>query len=142
MYQKILCPVDGSKTSNQGLREACRLAAALDSKLLLLHVLDNSVFLAYPPEVGPMTGYLSEGARKILDKAARAAARQGVEVETKLIEIRRGRVAGAIVDAAKKSRADVIVMGTHGRRGLGGLLLGSDAAAVVGTATVPVVLAK
>jgi nucleotide-binding universal stress UspA family protein len=142
MYQKILCPVDGSKTSNRGLREACRLATALDSKLLLLHVLDNSIFLVYPPEVGAMTGYLSDEARKILDKAARVAAKQGVQVETKLIEIRHGRVAGAIVDAAKKARADMIVMGTHGRRGLGGLLLGSDAAAVVGTATVPVVLAK
>lgn len=142
MYDKILCPVDGSKESNRGLREAIRLAAALQSQLLLLHVLDNTAFLVYPPEIEALADYMHQGGLRILAKAEKAAAKKSVAAQTKIIEIRHGRVAAAIVEAAKKAKADLIVMGTHGRRGVSGLLLGSDAAAVVAAGAVPVLLVK
>jgi nucleotide-binding universal stress UspA family protein len=142
VYEKILCPVDGSNVSNHGLREAVRLAAAMNSTLFLLHVVDNSAFIVFPPEVEALSDYMHEEGNKILKKALQVAGKKGVNAQAETIEIRQGRVAAAIVAAAKKAKVDLIVMGTQGRRGLSGLLLGSDAAAVVSAGSVPVLLVK
>lgn len=142
MYKKILCPIDGSTVSNRGMREAVRIAAALDARLLFLHVLDNTVFMVYPPIIEGLAGYMQKDSDKLLEKAQRSAAKSGVQAQVKVVEITHGRVAPVIVAEAKKYAANLIVMGTAGRRGIGALLMGSDALGVIGGCRVPVLLVK
>ena len=145
MYARILVPVDGSETSKRGLEEAIKLSKALGSELRLVHIVDDSA-LAMNPEAGiaaaPLVEEFAEGGKLILDEARALAAAQGAQVETALHENFTGRVADLIVDEAKQWRADLIVMGTHGRRGIRHVVLGSDAQAVVHAAEVPVLLLR
>ena len=118
-YKRILVPVDGSPTSNSGLDEALRLARAGGSKIRLLHVIDDT--LAFNSPDGAGVNYVLEAlrgsARQALKEAGDRVRRAKLEAETGLVENFTGRVADAIVEQAKRWRADVIVMGTHGRRG-------------------------
>lgn len=143
MYRRIFVPVDGSDTSNRGLKEAVRLARQHGARLGLLHVVDESV-LVLTPEVGvaDLTDTMVESGRKLLNTARAAAERQGVKTDTVLLENLTGRVADVILKEARKWRADVIVMGTHGRRGISHMLLGSDAEGVVRSSPVPVLLVR
>jgi nucleotide-binding universal stress UspA family protein len=142
-YKRILVPVDGGATSAGGLLEAIKLAHDGRAKLLLLHVVEEYAILGLPEagaSIGPVLDALKSAGRRTLAKIERSARRLGVRPETKLIEDFSGRVANAIVDEAKRWRADAIVMGTHGRRGLNRVLLGSDAELVVRYSPVPVLL--
>jgi nucleotide-binding universal stress UspA family protein len=142
-YKRILVPVDGSPTSARGVAEAIKLAQDGGAKLLLLHVVEEYAILGIPEagaSIGPVLDALNRAGRITLAKIERGARRLGVRAETKLVEDFSGRVANAIVDQAKRWRADVIVMGTHGRRGLNRVLLGSDAEIVVRYSPVPVLL--
>jgi nucleotide-binding universal stress UspA family protein len=142
MYKKILCPIDGSKVARRGLREALRLASRTEAELVILHVIDSTDFLIYPPQGSPVYDYMQDQGRDILKKALKSAQKEYAHVESKLTEVRKGRVAQEIVAVARKLHADLIVMGTTGRRGLAGVVLGSDAAAVVASSPVPVLLVK
>jgi nucleotide-binding universal stress UspA family protein len=143
-YRKILVAVDGSSAAHRGLREAVRLAGEEGSQLIVLHVLNEYYAFASPDALPPadVVPGLREGARKILDKAAAAAGKQGVKATTVLRETFGGAAADAIVREARRQRADLIVLGTHGRRGLRRLVLGSDAEQVVRSAPVPVLLVR
>ncbi|HLX81634.1 MAG TPA: universal stress protein [Burkholderiales bacterium] len=142
-YKRILVPVDGSATSNAGLREALKLAHGRNAKLCLLHIMDEHVIFVSPEAALNMRGILesmrSDGV-KILKRAARLALGKGVRAQTALMESRGLRVADSVVRQAKRWRADIIVMGTHGRRGMNRLIMGSDADLVVRYAGVPVLL--
>jgi nucleotide-binding universal stress UspA family protein len=145
MYKRILVPVDGSAPSMKGLREALRLAKACGAKLRLVHVVDQSLALrdsAFAFGTEQILGMLRAGGEKALRSAQAAAARQGVRAETLLIEGGKGRVADAVVAAARKWRADLLVLGTHGRRGISHLVFGSDAELVVRQAPAPVLLVR
>lgn len=142
-YKRILVPVDGSPTSAKGVQEAAKLAGAKGGKLRLLHVLDP--YIAFnTPEVGINVNLVLDALRRsgkhALAKAEARARRAGARSEVALVESFGGRVADAIVEQAKRWRADLIVMGTHGRRGVNRLLLGSDAELVVRYSAVPVLL--
>jgi nucleotide-binding universal stress UspA family protein len=142
-YKRILVPVDGGATSARGMLEAIKLAHDARAKLLLLHVVEEYAILGLPEagaSIGPVLDALKASGRRTLAKIERDARRLGVRPQTKLIEDFSGRVANAIVDEARRWRADVIVMGTHGRRGLNRVLLGSDADLVVRYSPVPVLL--
>jgi nucleotide-binding universal stress UspA family protein len=78
----------------------------------------------------------------VLSKAKAAAAAAGVAAETSLREVTRGRIASIVIDEARSSGCDLIVMGTHGRRGFSRLALGSDADLVVRESPVPVLLVR
>jgi nucleotide-binding universal stress UspA family protein len=142
-YKRILVPVDGSPTSNAGLKEALKLARAPHAKLCLLHIMDeHMIFIS--PEAAPnmqviLDAMRSDGA-KVLKRAAQAALAAGVRAQTALAESRGSRVSDTVVREAKRWRADIIVMGTHGRRGVNRLIMGSDADLVVRYAGVPVLL--
>lgn len=146
MFKKILVPIDGSTTSNRGLAEAVKLAKSQKAVLLVLHVVDENIVTqsalggGYFIE-GLLEGLLENG-KKILAKAVLEAKRQGVKVQPVLIEDIGVAVSEVIVAQAKKLKADVIVIGTHGRRGVSRLLMGSDAEGVVRAATVPVLLVR
>jgi nucleotide-binding universal stress UspA family protein len=145
MYQRILVPVDGSETSNRGLEEAMRLAKEHQARLRLFHVMDLSVI---PGDSG--AGFYLETLRHalrqkgdmLLKEATAAAGAQGLNVESRLHESFAGRPAEAIVREAESWAADLIVMGTHGRRGIDHFFLGSDAETVVRMSPVPVLLVR
>lgn len=77
-----------------------------------------------------------------MSKAEAVAQASGVDAHGMLVESHGQTVAQAIVNQARKARADVIVIGTHGRRGLRRLLMGSDAEAVLRESSVPVLLVR
>jgi nucleotide-binding universal stress UspA family protein len=145
MYGKILVPVDGSETSKRGLTEACRLAKELNARMRCLHVIDehyltaNYMGVMYMPD---LIDKLRDNGKEILDKASEQARMSGVKVESVLQESAERRVSYMILDEAKTWAADLIVMGTHGRRGLSHLALGSDAESVVRDSPVPVLLVR
>ena len=145
MYRRILVPVDGSDTAKKGLEEAIKLAEALESELRVIHIVDDSV-LAMNPEAGvaaaPLVEDFAESGRQILEEARALASARGTPIGVVLHENFTGRVADLIVDEAKKWQAELIVMGTHGRRGIRHAVLGSDAQAVVQASRVPVLLVR
>lgn len=146
MSRRILVPIDGSPTSNRGLAEAIKLARGQKAKLCLLHVVDErSVTLA--PEMGGiyadrLLNLMRESGKKVLAKATAAARQRGIRATTILVESITRPVSDVIVGQARKWGADLIVLGTHGRRGLSRLVMGSDAEGVVRTASVPVLLVR
>ena len=146
MFKRILVPIDGSSTSNRGLQQAVQLARGNGTTVCLLHIVDEHIIVQQAEAMATVTDEyleaLRESGRKLLAKAQSAAKRQGVDCKTVLVENIMGSVADIIVEQAKKQRADVIVMGTHGRRGVRRLVLGSDAEGVVRTSPVPVLLVR
>lgn len=145
-YKRILVPVDGSRASQRGLREAIRLARGQKASLQLVHVVDEHTVLVSGAEVGPyMTTLmlkLREQGRHVLRKAETQARRSGLKCTGVLLEAQDRPAADLIVRQARKSRADLIVIGTHGRRGLRRLIMGSDAEQIVRSAPVPVMLVR
>lgn len=145
MYQRMLVPVDGSRTATLGLREAIRLALDQHARLRLINVIDEYV-VAQNIEGFANTGDLFDAVeaagKKALANALALTRRYDVKADAALYETAGGRVADVIVREAKKWKADLIVMGTHGRRGVGRLVLGSDAEAVLRTTPVPVLLVR
>lgn len=146
MYKRILVPIDGSSISNLGVREALKLAGDSGGKIRLVHIVDEMVVVSAPDMAGPMMTdlipSLVEAGNKVLAKAKAMVEKAGARAETSLIEQFGGRAADSIVDEARKFKADVIVLGTHGRRGLRRALLGSDAEEVVRNSPVPVLLVR
>jgi nucleotide-binding universal stress UspA family protein len=145
MYGKILVPVDGSETSTRGLNEAIKIAKAQGSQLRLVHIVNEFILnYTYAPGLYAqnLIDSLVKAGREVLDTAEKAAKREGVKADTVLIESIGGVAADLILAQAKQWRADLIVMGTHGRRGLVRLALGSDAEQVVRAATSPVMLVR
>lgn len=145
MYARILAPVDGSRASQRGLQEALRLTKSLGARLKLLHVVNEFVLdpgFTPAPLHEPLIAGLREAGKRVIADSEAAARREGVQVETELLEMISGGIARAIVQAAQEWKADLIVMGTHGRRGLSRLALGSDAEMVLRTSPVPVLLVR
>jgi len=145
MYKKILVPVDGSAPSGRGLDEAIKLAKISGGTLELVHVVNE--FIMDPSYASPMyheqmIESLREGGRKILAAAETAVRAQGVACQSAILEAMGGRAAEWIVRRATEWPADLIVMGTHGRRGLRRLALGSDAEMVLRTSPVPVLMVR
>ena len=146
-YRRILVAVDGTKAANKGLREAIRLARAERAQLFIVHVVDD--FQAYAP-IGDMVvtpaldliPAMRERGKRILARAKRVADDARLPVKTILREMIGGPAADPIVREARKLRADLIVLGTHGRRGVRRLVLGSDAEQVVRSSNVPVLLVR
>src|SRR5467141_3243874 len=141
-YKRILVPVDGSPTSGLGLREAITFAKAQKARLQLVHVVDVHNSLMAGANVTDLVQALTQRGRRILAKAAEVARKAGVACDSVLLETLTGRAAEPILRQAKKARVDLIVMGTHGRRGLRRLVMGSDAEQIVRNAPVPVMLVR
>ena len=145
MYKKILCPVDGSLTSNYGMMEAIHLAKDQNAKLRFLHVID--MYFPILDATGDFNvvyidDVLRENGKKVLKKAEVAAHKAGVEADSRMVEAIGGRVSKFVMHQVKEWPADLVVMGTHGLRGIERLVMGSDAETVVRTSTVPVLLVK
>lgn len=145
MYKRILCPIDGSQISNIGMQEAIRLARDQNAALRFFHVIDTYVpilDMAGDFNVSYMIDILRMNGEKVIRKANAAAEKAGITADSQTIESVGGRAAAYIVDEAEKWPADLIVMGTHGLRGISRLVMGSDAENVLRTSKVPVLLVK
>ncbi|HVC12632.1 MAG TPA: universal stress protein [Burkholderiales bacterium] len=147
MYEKILVAVDGSEIAQRALQEAIKLARQGNSRLRILHVVDESPLWQYPDGVGvnyeTVIERFRETGRQVGAEALKAARAAGVEAESALLELAgAGRVADVIVQDAKDWGAQLIVLGTHGRRGFAHLMLGSVAEGVSRAASTPVLLVR
>ncbi len=145
MYKRILVPLDGSDTAQRGLTEAIGLARELSASLQLLHVVTDVQWLVDPTMLGNPQGLHKElhsyGA-DLLAKAAQVCEARGVVAQTRLRDAAGSAPSHAIVEEVAASGCDLVVMGTHGRRGVGRMLLGSDASVVVSASPVPVLLVR
>jgi len=146
MYERILVPYDGSATSAEALAEAVRLAKLCSSRMRLIHVVDPLMYITgfevgaiFANEILP--GLLAAG-EDLLRKACGPIEEQGIPVESEVIQSSGERVARIVVEQAVSWKADLIVIGTHGRRGVDRVLMGSDAELVARTAPVPVLLVR
>lgn len=145
MYRRILVPLDGSETGRRGLKEAIALAMEQQATLCLLHVTNDFPFMSELPIAFDLEKYreeLQQYGHDLLADGTKLAASMGLKVETLLHDLRGGRVADAILEAAQSGGCDLIVIGTHGRRGISRALLGSDAEGVLRGSPVPVLLVR
>ena len=145
MYARILVPIDGSETSRRGLEEAIALAGELKSTLRLLHVTSDFPMMLEMANAIDFEKYregLHQYGRDLMEESRRMAERAGIAAEVELRDVRNGRVAEVIVDEAVTSKCDLVIIGTHGRRGFNRLVVGSDAEAVVRASPVPVLLVR
>jgi nucleotide-binding universal stress UspA family protein len=137
MYRNIILAYDGSKFSNKALQEAISIAKSSGGSLVILSVVDiTDEFESEAPGLtDKMTEKLLKLAQKALGKAVAAKVKARIEVHV-------GDAYEMIVDIAKKKKADVIVMGSHGRTGLTRLLMGSVTSRVIGHAPCAVLVVK
>jgi universal stress protein A len=143
--KKVLVPVDFSKDSLRAAEYAKNFAAPFGAQLVLLHVIEP-IYYASPADMyaaSPNLALLIEEQRKAaqaqLEQLAQKLSGQGAKVQTLL---KSGSPAQVIADTAKRIKADLIVMATHGRTGLAHVLLGSVAERVVRLATCPVLTVR
>ena len=144
MYKRILVAVDGSDTSNLALQEAIKLAKDQHSVLRLFHVVDLT--MAYSAVEAPYifeyrTAMEAEG-HKVVAASSASARTAGIEFDTKCVVMFAKHVYDAIEEEATEWVADLIVIGTHGRRGIRRLLLGSVAEGLTRVSSKPVLLIR
>ena len=139
MYRRILVAVDGSDTSNKALVAALQLARDRDAQLLLLHCIDELLLLA---DGGLGLGSASERGAQVLEDAEAIAKAAGVRCERRLVDMPAQRLGETVAEQAAHWRADLIVIGSHGRRGFGRVLLGSGAEQILRLAPVPVLCVR
>lgn len=144
MYKSILIPTDGSDFAGKGVEAGLALAAALGARVDLLVVtepipayagLDGG---AYAAAFADFDQVQAETAAKVLSSVKQRADAQGVAAATH--HVARAQPAEAILATAKAQGSDLIVMASHGRRGVRRLLLGSQTAEVLAHAAVPVLV--
>jgi nucleotide-binding universal stress UspA family protein len=143
-FRRILHPTDFSRASTAAFKRAVTLAKKDRGELVLVHALAPPIPIAGEGYIPPnVYENLEDSARKYAEKrlaALQAKARgAGVKTSTLLLE---GAAHEQIVRAAKSKKADLIVIGTHGRTGLAKLFLGSVASRVVTAATCPVLTVR
>lgn len=148
MYKHILVAMDDSDTSLEALKEAIKLAQDQKAKLRILHIAidiytDYSGF-GMGVDLSAFEPAAREASKKILHDAEKLAHESNVECNTQLIELKtgKGRIEEKIVEVATSWPADLLIIGTHGRRGFSHFLLGSVAEGITRIATMPVLLIK
>lgn len=143
VYKNILVGIDGSNTSALALQEAIKIAKEQSGRLRLVHVID--VFPFTTPDTGliedtQLEEALFKAGQDIIEEARGEVQKAGIEVETALPQNLNHEIGMVIVEEAKRWGADLIVVGTHGRRGIQHLVLGSVAERVARAATCPLLL--
>jgi nucleotide-binding universal stress UspA family protein len=147
MYQRILVPTDGSTLSKKAMKSAVELAASLGAEVVALNVVpryptsyfDGALSIA-PAEVARVEKQWAENGQDLADAVSVAAERAGVKA--KAVTVRSDLVAEAILAAARKHKCDLIVMASHGRRGIKRLLLGSETQHVLTHGNIPVLVLR
>lgn len=147
MYKHILIPTDGSALSDKAVEAAIKLAKLLGARITAFHALEpyplQGAYAAEASGVAELQPEIfaersEEFAKRVLDAVARNAAAANVQCTTAYATAR--SVSQAIVDKARAEDCDLIVMASHGRRGLEGFLLGSETQKVLTHSTIPVLV--
>jgi nucleotide-binding universal stress UspA family protein len=144
-YQRILVPLDNSETAQQGLVEAIDVAKAFGASLVLLHVVEYypiMMEMATASTWVQVSSDMREHGQRLLERAHATASGAGVASEAHVVDAAAARVCDVIVDQAREHHCDLIVMGTHGRRGIEHALIGSDAERVLRLAPCAVLLVR
>jgi nucleotide-binding universal stress UspA family protein len=145
-YKRIMVAVDGSPTSDLAFIEALHLSQSLQAMLCIIHIV--GAFPCYNLGIGVDFDRCQEIIRDdglaILEKMKKNAQKQYKLVETKLINITDANksISEKLIEAAESYQADLLVLGTHGRRGMNRFLLGSVAEETVRRAEIPVLLVR
>jgi nucleotide-binding universal stress UspA family protein len=146
MYQRILVPIDGSPTSDAGAAEAIGLAKMTGGQVRFLHYLDPLPFFSgldgAAAVAADAVNVMRTDAEKLLQRAHEQAGAQGVAADSVLIDTAGGRLSDQVREQADQWRADLVVVGTHGRRGVRRAFIGSDAEDVARNSPVPVLLVR
>lgn len=146
MYRHILVCTDGSEVAQKGIDHGLDLAKAIDAKVTIITVMES--LPAYIGSDGGLSAFAyqdyaavqEKAAERILANAKQDADRVGVEAE--ILPLLNALPAEAIVETAKTHGCDLIVMSSHGRRGLRRLVLGSVTSEVLTSSPVPVLVAR
>ena len=146
MYKRILVPVDGSVTANKALVAALQIARDSGGRVRIIHVIEEMAYLTGYEQYGGYSGELISAMRetgnKVLNDAMAIAQAAGVEADNLLFDNFGERLGEVVANTAKQWDADLIVVGTHGRRGIGRMLLGSGAEQILRLAPVPVLVIR
>ncbi len=145
MFKHLLIPTDGSELSNNAIESGIKFAASIGATVTGLNVVPNLQLLDYQLQILEETRQtLNEAAKsrahailEVLAKAARAA-----NVECKIEVAVSDHPYKAIIDIAEKRGCDLILMASHGRRGIGGILLGSETHKVLTHSKIPVLVVR
>ncbi len=148
MYKHILLPTDGSKLADKAVKQGIALAKSIGARVTILNatpeyqmVMDEGFVL--PNAMMLRKRFEDETARrskKMLDAVKADAQAAGVTCET--VTTSSGRPYEAIIKQAKKAKCDLIMMASHGRKGLSSILLGSETAKVLTHSTIPVLVVR
>lgn len=141
-FRRILVPVDGSATSNKALVTALDIARDSDSHVRLVHVVDELAYVTGFEASGEVLALVREGGERVLAEAGQIAKSAGVPVETHLVDLPGQRLGELVASEAVEWKADLVIVGTHGRRGMSRLLLGSGAEQVIRLSPVPVLVVR
>ena len=147
MYQRILVPTDGSALSKKAVKSAIALAASVGADIVAVNVVPRYPMSYFEgganvsgAEVGRVERQWAEQGQALAEEVGKAAAKAGVKARA--TTVRSDLVAEAILAAARKNRCDLIVMASHGRRGLQRLLLGSETQHVLTHGNIPVLVLR
>jgi nucleotide-binding universal stress UspA family protein len=139
MYHDILVPTDGSDASAAAVEHAVGLASQYDARMHALYVVDTGSYGLLEEGASIVVDALREEGQNAVESIEAAAEAADVDVETVVVE---GTVHRSILDYAAETDVDLIVMGTHGRRGIDRYLLGSVTERIVRSASVPVLTVR
>ena len=148
MSNRIFVAIDDSTTSEKALDKAIQIAKALGAELCIANAIDegpltqHGMGLGSYIDVDKVKQEMRADHAALLDKAEARAVAAGIKAEKKLIESTSKRVAEMISEAAGQWKADLIVVGTHGRRGVERMLVGSVAENLVRIATTSLLLVR
>ncbi len=142
LFKKILVPIDGSNTSNKALDYAIKMAQSEKAQIRMVHCIDELSLLGGHEYTGELIGLARDNAEKILKTGLVAASAANVTADTLVIDRVGQRLGESVADAAGDWGADLIVIGTHGRRGIGRVLLGSGSEQIMRMSPVPVLMIR
>ena len=147
MFTRIMLATDGSKLSQKAVKSAIDLASKFNAELVAVKVIPRYVqtyfegsFTVADIDVKSIDAQWAAGAQQVLDKISSSAAAKGVSVKTSVVKS--DDIADGLVKAANKMKVDLIVMASHGRKGVKRLLLGSETQNVLTHSEVPVLVLR
>ena len=141
-FKKILVPIDGSQTSDKAMRMALDMAREALGTVRFVHVIDDDRHWSSYELSADFHHYARDNAKQLLQNAMDAATALGVNAESQMFEKPQQRLGETVAEEARHWGADLIVLGTHGRRGIGRVLLGSGAEQVMRMSPVPVLMVR
>ena len=145
MYRNVLIATDGSELAEHAVSHALGLAKTLGAKVTVVTVTDifptgQHSLLPRPDDIDRYEAHAAEASRQILDRVSETARNMGIACTA--THVADEFPAQGILKACREHGCDLIVMATHGRRGLDKLLLGSQATKVMTLSTVPVLICR